>query len=81
MRTIRYIYTTVKYILNLQKYLTFIVVEIDKLNKETPVFGPHLLTDAESIRINKPGNIMATVTTNIVENARRQKKKKGKEFL
>ena len=54
---------------------------MDKLNKETPVFGPHLLTDAESIRINKPGNIMATVTTNIVENARRQKKKKGKEFL
>lgn len=61
--------------------LWFIVVEIDKLNKETPVFGPHLLTDAESIWINKPGNIMATVTANSVENARRQKKKKGKEFL
>jgi len=48
------------------------------LNKETPIFGPHLLTDDESIRINKPGNIMATTTAKIVENARRQKKKKEK---
>ena len=58
--------------------LLFIVVEIDKLNKETPIFGPHLLTDDESIRINKPGNIMATTTAKIVENARRQKEKKEK---
>lgn len=62
-------------------HYSFLVVEIDKENKETPVFGPHLLTDDESIRINKPGNIMATATANIVENARRQKEKKRKNFL
>ena len=60
-------------------HYSFLVVEIDKENKETPGFGPHLLTDAESIRINKPGNIMSGATARIVDNARGQREKK--QFL
>lgn len=60
-------------------HYSFFVIEIDKENKETPVFGPHLLTDAESIRINKPGNIMSGATARIVDNARGRRKEK--QFL
>jgi hypothetical protein len=60
-------------------HYSFLVVDIDKENKETPVSGPHLLTDAEYIRIIKPGNIMSEATARIVDNARGQRKEK--QFL
>lgn len=60
-----------------QENKKFFEEKIDKPNLETPMFGPHLLTDLRSLDLNKPGQIIAEVTEDIVQATRGKQESKS----
>ncbi|XP_063439582.1 peroxidasin-like [Mytilus trossulus] len=60
-----------------QENKRFFENKIDKPNLETPMFGPHMLTDKRSLEINKPGQIIAETTEAIVQTVRGKQERKS----
>ncbi|VDI74777.1 Hypothetical predicted protein [Mytilus galloprovincialis] len=60
-----------------QENKRFFENKIDKPNLETPMFGPHMLTDKRSLEINKPGQIIAETTEAVVKAVRGKQERKS----